>query len=841
MLMLKKYYHLLLLVLSPFTFISNGQAQVKSPNDFLPHQLGEQFTPHHLVVDYFQYLAKESPMTMSLVEYGTTSEDRPLLVAIFSSSENIAKLEQHRINNLRLAQLGPDQKEGVISGMPSIVWLNMSVHGNEPSGAEGSMQLAWELSQQKNDSIKIWLQNTIVIIDPAANPDGYDRYTNWYRGVSNKLKNPNHFTREHQEPWPGGRPNHYYFDLNRDWAWATQKETQQRLAFFQSWLPHVLADVHEQFIDDPYYFAPAAEPMHAYLSSWQRSFQTEIGINHAKHFDEKGWLYFTNEIFDLLYPSYGDTYPMFNGAIGMTYEQAGHGKAGRAIKTSNGDTLTLITRIEHHLTACRSTIEIASKNTPKIVENFLNYFKTTSKNPPGEYKSFIIKGSNDPNKLNTLCKFLDLHKIRYGKAGKTFDVPKAFNYFTGKEDPVTVESNDLVISAYQPKSVLTQVLFEPNVFLSDSLTYDITAWALPFAHGLQAFATKQRLEPQKSFVPYIAPSPTAIAPTYAWCLHRKSLSDCSFVAHLLNKGIKIRYATEAFDLSDQHFEPGAFVINRADNRINDPELEKLIKETALKTNTALYPAYTGFIGKGADFGSSKFKLVKNPSVAMLYGDDVDENTFGHFWHYFEQELNYPINMVRSDKISAAALSGINTLIIPNGSYRFEEKTLTLLRDWVGDGGKIIAIDGGVRALADNSGFDIISKKNPPEDTTYTSPKPYQLTERQQISDQLPGAIIKTKIDTTHPLAYGLGSTYFTLKTSAAAYQINHKLQNAIWIGDALESYGFIGSRVKKQIKNSPVVAAQPIGNGSVVYLVDHPIFRSFWQAGKIIVANALLY
>jgi hypothetical protein len=839
--MLRKYYQLVFLALLPLALHVNGQAIPKSPNDFLPHHIGEQFTPHHLLVDYFQYLAKVHPSTMTLVEYGSTSENRPLLAAIFSSPENIEKLEQHRVNNLRLAQLGPDQKDGSIVGMPAIVWLNMSVHGNEPSGAEGSMQLAWELSQQSDTSIKAWLKNTIVIIDPAANPDGYDRYTNWYRGVANLLKNPNHYTREHQEPWPGGRPNHYYFDLNRDWAWATQKETQQRLVFFQSWLPHILADVHEQFIDDPYYFAPAAEPMHAYLSNWQRSFQTEIGINHANHFDKNGWLYFTNEIFDLLYPSYGDTYPMFNGAIGMTYEQAGHGKAGRAIKTSNGDTLTLATRIEHHLTTCRSTIEVTSKNASKIVENFQNYFKNASKNPPGEYKSFVIKASNDPNKLNTLCKLLDLHKIQYGKAGKMIELTKAFDYLSGKEISTTLDPNDLVISAYQPKSILTQVLFEPNVFLSDSLTYDITAWALPFAHGLKAFATKQRIEPQKPFSPYIAPLPTAIAPTYAWCLHRKSLSDCRFVASLLSSGIKIRYATEAFDLSDQHFEPGAFVINRADNRINDSELEKIIKETALKTNTSLYTAYTGFIGKGADFGSSKFKIVKNPSVAMLYGEDVDENAFGHFWYYFEQELDYPINIIKADKINSAALSGINTLIIPNGAYQFNEKTLTLLKEWASDGGKIIAVEGGVKALADNAGFDIVSKKNPPEDTTSAAPKPYQLTERQQISDQLPGAIIKTTMDQTHPLAYGLGDAYFTLKTSPSAYQINSKLQNAIWIGDTLESYGFIGSRVKKQVKNSPVVVAQPVGNGTVIYLVDHPIFRSFWQAGKMIVANALLY
>ena len=263
------------------------------------------------------------------------------------------------------------------------------MHGNEAGATNSSIATIYDLANSNNKTTQEWLKNTVVIVDPSINPDGYSRYTHWNRGIGNKIANPHIESREHDEPWPGGRVNHYNFDLNRDWAWATQVETQQRLKQYHKWMPHINVDVHEQGYDSPYYFAPAAQPFHAYISKWQADFQTEIGLNHTKYFDKEGWLYFTREVFDLLYPSYGDTYPTFNGAIGMTYEQAGHSIAGRAILIENGDTLKLMDRIMHHKTAALSTVEMGSKNAKRIVDNFTDYFKKSNSNPIGEYLSLI--------------------------------------------------------------------------------------------------------------------------------------------------------------------------------------------------------------------------------------------------------------------------------------------------------------------------------------------------------------------------------------------------------------------------------------------------------------------
>ncbi|MEL7020658.1 MAG: M14 family zinc carboxypeptidase [Bacteroidota bacterium] len=345
-------------------------AQLSSPDEFLPHRIGETFPHHHQIIDYFEHVAANSS-SVQLKQYGMTNEDRPLVVAYLSAPENMARLEQIRTNHLRKAKMiegDADTDENI-----AVVWLSFGVHGNEAAASSTAPYVLHQLADPNNQAAQNWLKNTLVIIDPALNPDGYARYTQWYRQMAHRIVQPELNSREHREPWPGGRSNHYYFDLNRDWAWSTQLETKQRLAVYHQWLPHIHVDVHEQGINSPYYFAPAAKPYHAYITSWQRDFQKSIGENHARYFDEKGWLYFTKEIFDLLYPSYGDTYPMFNGAIGMTYEQGGSSRAGRAVLADTGDTLTLKDRIQHHTTTAISTVETASKYAEHLNRNFEQY------------------------------------------------------------------------------------------------------------------------------------------------------------------------------------------------------------------------------------------------------------------------------------------------------------------------------------------------------------------------------------------------------------------------------------------------------------------------------------
>src|SRR6186713_266576 len=409
--------HKIIIIFSGLLILFNNTISQSppSPEAFLGYKLGDHFTQHYKIVNYFKAVAQALPAQVAIEQYGETYEGRPLLLAFIASPENLQRLEAIRLNNLRLAGVAHD-KGAADEGMPVIVWLSYNVHGNEPSSSEAAMKTIYELVNPANAKSKEWLKNTIVVIDPCINPDGRDRYVNWFTMAVGKNADPDPQSREHREPWPGGRSNHYNFDLNRDWAWQTQIETQQRLKKYNAWLPQVHVDFHEQGYNNPYYFAPAAEPYHEVITSWQRDFQIQIGKNNAKYFDQAGWLYFTKEEFDLFYPSYGDTYPTYNGGIGMTFEQGGHSRGGLAVIQSDEDTLTLADRLEHHYTTGMSTVEVSSGNAARLIREFHKYFIDAQARPAGEFKAYVIKNDTFGDRLERLKKLLDKNNIEWGAA-----------------------------------------------------------------------------------------------------------------------------------------------------------------------------------------------------------------------------------------------------------------------------------------------------------------------------------------------------------------------------------------------------------------------------------------
>lgn len=818
-------------------------SQIVSPSDFLPHDLGETFTPHHMLVDYYQQIAEASPR-VKLEEYGRTNEARPLLLAYVSTPENIARLEAIRENNLRLTGLlagDPDPALGDIA----IVWLSYSVHGNEAGGSEASMGVLYDLVNTRHPQSGDWLKNTIVILDPSINPDGYNRYSNWYRQTATLGLDPNPNAREHQEPWPGGRVNHYLFDLNRDWAWQTQVESQQRMVKYKQWMPHIHADLHEQGYTSPYYFAPAAAPFHEYITDWQGEFQTEIGKNHAKYFDREGWLYFTRERFDLLYPSYGDTWPTFNGAIGMTYEQAGHGRAGRAIDLPNGDTLTLADRVAHHRTTSLSTIEIASKESDRLLENFRDYFKQATTKPQGKYLTYVVSGSTPRGKMRHLLRLLDRNGITYGRATSTVG-GSTYDYQESRSIPGGAEPGDLVISAFQPRSVLAQTLFDPDAVVEDSVTYDITAWSVPLAYGLDAQASQQRFDIKTE--PFTLPTyndPFAgkdLAKAYAYVVPWTDLSSAAFLGDLLAAGVNARTATGDFQFGEQHFEAGSIVINKGDNRKTE-DFTATVRKLVNKHEVQLSILETGFSVSGGDLGSSAYSLKKALKVAIVSGDDVNPNQFGQVWYYFEQDLKYPVSIFNSDDLGDVADGDYDVLVFPSGYYDLSDAAKTLT-GWVRDGGKIIAIGGANRSLSRLDGFNLKRKDaedKDEEDADTPDPRllPHGGAERRFISSFNPGAIVGVEMDETYPLSFGIGDHYHSLKTGSDTYDYLESGVNAGRIRTEPFTSGFIGSKARQEIQETLVFGVQNMGRGQVVYLVDNPLYRGFWEQGKLLFGNAI--
>ena len=796
----------------------------QSPSAFLGYEIGTQFTRHADIVNYFNHVAESSAM-VTYHEYGHTNERRKLTYAVVTSENNQKNIETIRLNNLKQIGLA----EGSANPEVAIVWLSYNVHGNEASSSEAAMQTVYELITQK----QAWLENTVVIIDPNLNPDGRDRYVNWYNQVKATPYNSAQVAAEHSEPWPGGRPNHYLFDLNRDWAWATQVETQQRLKIYNQWMPHIHVDFHEQGINEPYYFAPAAEPFHEIISDWQRDFQTQIGQNHARYFDKEGWLFFTRERFDLLYPSYGDTYPTYVGAIGMTYEQAGHGRAGLGIDTDEGYELTLVDRVEHQKTTGLSTVEISSKNAIKLNTEFQKFFQ-----PNLKYKSFVLQGEED--KLQALTNLLDLHQISYGfvKGGKA----SGFQYSTTKNGSFEMK-NALVVSTNQPKGRMVQALFEPETKLSTPLTYDITAWNLPHAYGLDAIASTSfvaaNTAPSKELFVNI-PVNNAAGYIASW----NSMKDATFLAELLQEGIKVRFSEKKFGVSGKTFDRGSLIITKSDNR-NNPGFHEKVTQIANKHHRKLFASNTSFSDTGTDFGSPDVKIIHAPRIALLRGEYTSSLSYGALWHFFEQQLRYPATSIDTDYFKTITLEQFDVLILPSGYYQsyLDESSLEKIKEWVSKGGTLVAIDNALSVFADKEGFGL--KSNRPEEDEETESNlliPYDQREQESVKNFITGTIFKTTVDTSHPLAFGYDDSYFTLKAGRSSYRFLENGYNVAYIeGEAERVSGFAGEEALKGLKNSMVFGEQRMGRGSVIYLADDVLFRSFWENGKLFFVNSLFF
>ncbi len=833
-----KRYFILMLLLTGMQL--NGFTQkIQSPSEFLGYKLGDQFTPHYKVVEYYKYLASVSK-NIQLQDYGKTNEGRPLFLAFVGSDFNISRIDEIRKSNMNLTDikdgLNSSKPVEVLKDQPVLVWFSYNVHGNESVSTEASLQTVFDLLDPANTRAKDWLKNTLVILDPCLNPDGRERYVNFYNSIKNLVPDALPFAREHMEPWPGGRANHYYFDLNRDWVWQSQVESHQRLAVYNKWLPQVHVDFHEQGINNPYYFAPAAEPYHQDISKWQREFQTIIGKNNARYFDQNGWMYFTRENFDLLYPSYGDTYPVYNGSIGMTYEQGGSGRAGLAVINAEGDTLTLKDRIDHHYTSGLSTIEAASQHAEQAITEFRNYFTQSKSNPPGDYKSYIIKGDNI-EKIKSLALLLQRNGIEFG-----FGISKGaqgYNYFNGKTESFRVDKTDMVLSAHQPKSVLLKVLFEPSTFVSDSATYDITAWSLPYAYGIQAYGTKESIRPETTTIPEINSSGLVVSNPVAYIANWNSIADVKFLAELLNKNIKVRYSEIPFETSGRRFNAGSLIITRNGNVTIAGGFEKTVNEIAKKSGISLFAIPTAFVDKGADLGSSKVRFIRKPKVVVVGGETVSSLSLGEIWHFFEREIGYPLTIVRPQDLNTINWNEFDILIYPDGNYADigNEKML----QWIRGGGKLIAMKNAVSELVGKKGFDLKNKEEVKkgDKDIYEDLKAYELRERENVSTNIPGAIYKVDLDNTHPLGFGFPNFYYTLKLDDKVY----KYLTGGWNVGIFkkENYvtGFVGIQAKQKLTDGLIFGVQEMGNGSVVYLADDPLFRGFWENGKLLFSNAV--
>jgi Zinc carboxypeptidase len=807
-------------------------AQLKSPAEFLGYNLGEKFTPHYKIVNYFNYVATTLPKFIKLDKYGETYEGRPLYLAFISAPSNITNLESIRKNNLQLAGLEKGTSKNTAK---PIVWLSYNVHGNEPSSSEAAMNTLYELLREDKPTENKILENTVVIIDPCLNPDGRDRYVNWFNSMVGSNANAKSFAREHQEPWPGGRINHYNFDLNRDWAWQTQIETQQRIKVYQQWMPQVHIDYHEQGYNEPYYFAPAAEPFHEVITPWQKDFQTQIGKNNAKIFDEQGWLYFTKERFDLFYPSYGDTYPTYNGSIGMTYEQGGHSRGGLAVIVDEGDTLTLKDRIAHHTATGLTTIATTSLNAEKVIAEYKKYFDNAKAGIGNNYKSYVIS-TNDLARINAVKNILQINGIEFASVSAATKLT-GYNYFSNKNENVNLQQFSIAINTNQPRSALAKVLLEPTSKLNDSATYDITAWSLPYAYGVNAYAVNNFVQSNNNeTIGY-----TKIENVkYGVAIKYSSVHDATLLAALLNINAGVRVNEKDITYKSKKINKGSLLVLKRDN----PQWQKVVD--LINAQGAVYTILDGgFVDAGPDMGSPDIIKLASPRIACLTGNDVDANAAGEVWHLFDQQIKYPLTMINGNSLQMSALKQLDVIILPNGNYDFinDKKSTEDIKAWVRNGGRIVAMENAVTQMA-GADWGIKLKKTEEEKkdekklVDYSDLKKFGNRERDDLVNSIPGAIYKVEMDDTHPLAFGIGNTFYTLKQNSNVLEFLKDGWNVGVVKKENKISGFAGEVATKLIKDGTVFGVQEVGRGKIIYLLDDPIFRNFWENGKILFLNA---
>jgi hypothetical protein len=857
--------------------------ELMTPDQFLGYTPGERFTLQHVLTSYFKYVAEASPYAEYL-EYGETWEGRPLGVCIISAPENLAMLEKIRLSNL--------QRAGFAEGTPGtepvpVIWLAYSVHGSEPAGAEASMKVLYTLVTRSWEGSADWLKNMIIIIDPCQNPDGRDLFTTRYMRAQGWPASSNPDAWEHNQGWPSARLNHYLFDLNRDWSWHEQKETKARMSLYNKFMPQVHADFHEMGPGSTYFLPPGAEPLHEVITAWQKEFHSLTGKKGAGMFNDRFRLYYTKDNFDLFCPSFGDTWPLFNGAMGFTFEQGGGAQAGLSLIRNETDTLTLGERIEGHFLASMAVLSTADENREKLMKNFYDYFATASSSPSFKYKTVIIKGTADSASLESLRELLESNQIRYGSPAVTGKKIKAYDYRLDGEGTVTVEKNDIIISAFQPQGRLMQVLFEPDSQSSDSLSYDLTAWALPYVYNLEAYATTERLQAAgASEAPVKADraagtktggvtsaaattevrgpadqsatsgsgvtgdaSPSTSAEgdplkPYAYAASMTGFGELKFMAHLFEAGLLVRYSRQPFTTGEKSFARGTVIVARGDNR-NDTQFDRKVMEAAEASGITPVALAGGLVTTGKDLGSDYSVLKKAPKIALAGGEGTSQ-AFGEIWFFLERELEYPVTVIDVSALKSTDLTAYDVLILPGG-------TLTDAKDkimaYVSGGGRVIAMDSALslfRAEKTTALGKAYEAKEAEEKKTVRPTfadtsmlKRYEDQRRIAATERSAGAIFRVQLDDTNPFAYGMGKEWFLMKRSEGLPFLE-KGYNIGYVTDNNPVAGFAGYKFRQKLKNTGVIASETIGKGTVVYISDDPYFRAYWKSGRVLLGNLIL-
>lgn len=805
---------------------------IPKPKDIIYHEVGEWHVTHDRLVNYMKAIAVAAPQRVKLETMGFTYEGRPQVLLIFTSLKNQQRLEEIRQQHIKLAD--PAQSASVnIDNMPIVVWIGHSIHGNESSGANASLLSAYYLAAAQGKQIEELLDNVVILFDPSFNPDGLQRFSTWANQHKSKnlVSDPN--SREFNEVWPGGRFNHYWFDLNRDWLPAVHVESQNRVAWFQKWKPNILTDHHEQGSNATFFFQPGVPSRVNPLTPEKNQELTgKLAKFHAQFLDRIGSLYFTKENYDDFYYGKGSTYPDVHGCIGILFEQAS--SRGHLQQTNNG-LLSFPFTIKNQFVTTLSTLE-GAKQLRKEFLAFQRNFYNEAANRAAAYpvKGYVFGDKNDLAKTFHFAEMLKRHQIE-------------INNLPGNwTDAAFEKGSSYMVSLNQPQHSLIRAIFEKTFDYKDSLFYDITSWTMPLAFGMPYQEITSSFMMGNKAEELIMPksSVTGGRSGYAYLIKWDELYAPAALNELLNADIAVKVATSNFELneggSNLKFQRGTLMIPVTMQTGDDETVFAKISGVTEKYRLKTYAVTSGSAASGIDLGSSKFVPVTRPAIAMITGPGVNATDAGEVWHLLDQRMNITATHLEPTVFNRVDMNKYNTLIMVGGNYPDINKDK--LKTWVQSGGTLILSEEAVSWAAQNGISDVKFKKTK---SPVDSAGKLSYTDREQIdgSQQVQGAIFGADVDLSHPLAYGYNQKTVSLFKANKVFMEKSKNPYAtpFYYGSNPLQSGWISKENGDAVKNSAAVVVNTVGSGRVINIADNPNFRAFWLGGSKLFMNAIFF
>ena len=792
---------------------------IPKPETVLGHTIGSRVARHDLVVAWFEALADSSPR-VKLVDLGRTHEGRRQITAIISSVRNLDRLTE--VQRAHLAN-EPDA--------PVFTWHGYSIHGDEASGVQAAMAVAWYLAASRDETVREIVRNTVIMIDPALNPDGYGRFTAWANQSAGRVPvaDPSH--RERTEAWPTGRGNHYFFDLNRDWLLLQQPETINRVRFLQEYRPLVMTDHHEMGSDRTFFFQPGVESRwHPYIPEANRSLTERLGAFHARALDRAGRLYYSGESFDDFYPGKGSTWPDLQGTVGVLFEQAS--TLGRALDTQHGR-ITLPMSVHNHVITTLSTLQGVQDMAPEL-RTFRADFQERKHVPSGLPGAWIFDDGGDPSRAAAMVEVLK------GQGLSVFGITEPVN--TGGRS--YAPGRAWVVPVLGAQAPLVQTLFQNVTSFEDSTFYDVSAWSLPSAFGVQASPLSR--------VPSKLDTESRVNRNYgvsccrdakAWVLPWDDYHAPSVLARLQAADVRGRVALRGFESTSDgepvRFRPGAIVIHESDVPDMDERKRDFLARIAAG-DAPLVGLDGGRSDSGPDLGSPRLRPLKPARVALMAGRGVNPLSAGSIWHALDTRLGFPVSLIEPELLDDAALGRHTHLIIGDGEYEEAPEALAATIERWTDAGGILIVVRGAAVWAQSLGWLPDPRLPDPEKKQW----PYGEMAARDGAQQVGGAILSVDLDESHPLSFGVRSTTVGLMrrgtTVLKAPWENPFTVAAAYSEEPLRS-GYLPEGFADTIAGTPAVLAVPKGEGVVIAFADAPAFRAVWWVGQRLLANAISF